>query len=166
MNWYAVFMETGFEEYLQNYLRGIFSDFHSLIPKRVVPEKRNGKYEKILKKLFPGYVLIHTKLDDEVYYRIRSVPHVIKILGNGTNYSPIDEAEIATLLRLLDNDGIIDYSEIFITNSIIQVKRGPLKGLEGMIVRVNTHTQRAKVKFNFMGQFRIFEVGIELLEMK
>jgi transcriptional antiterminator NusG len=166
MNWYAIFVETGFEEAVQQYLYFSLTDLHSLIPKRIVPEKRNGKFEKALKKLFPGYILVQTKLNDEVYLNIKHIPHLIKVLGYETNYSPIDETEIAIILKLINNEGVIDYSKVLIENSMVHVKDGPLKGLEGLIVRLNKHTHRAKIKLNFMGEQRVIEVGIEMLEAK
>jgi transcriptional antiterminator NusG len=166
MAWYAIFVETGFEESVQQYLYYFITNLHSLIPKRVVPEKRNGKYEKVLKKLFPGYILVQTELNDEMYQSIKYIPHLIKILGYGTNYSPINEAEIAMILKLINNEGIIDYSKVLIENSTVHVKDGPLIGLEGLITRINKHTRRAKIKLNFIGEPRIIELGIEMLEAK
>jgi transcriptional antiterminator NusG len=163
MNWYAIFVETGFEEIVQQYLHYFITNLYSLIPKRIVPEKRNGKFEKVIKKLFPGYILVQTELNDEIYLSIKHIPHLIKVLSYGTYYSPIDETEIAIILKLINNEGIIDYSKLLIKNAIVEVKDGPLKGLEGLILMVNKHTHRSKIKLNFMGEPRVIEVGIEML---
>ncbi|MCX7923139.1 MAG: KOW motif-containing protein [Clostridia bacterium] len=36
-------------------------------------------------------------------------------------------------------------------NSKVLVKDGPLYGMEGIIKKVNKHTNRAKIQLNFMG---------------
>jgi transcriptional antiterminator NusG len=164
MYWYAIFVETGYEETVQQYLNYNFADLYSLIPKRLVPEKKNGKFKKVVKKLFPGYLLIRAELDDTMVQKIKNIPHFIKILGYGAKYAPIPEAEIAIILKLINNEGIIDYSQVFIENSRVQVKEGPLKGLEGLIVKVNKHTRRVKIKLAFLGEARMIEVGIEMLQ--
>lgn len=163
MYWYAIFVETGYEETVEQYLHHFFNNLHSLIPKRFVPEKRNGRLQKVLKTLFPGYILIHTMLNDEMYQKMRYIPHLIKILGYKTSYPPIEEVEIAVILKLINNEGIIDYSKLLIENYVIEVIDGPLKGLEGLIIYVNKHTRRAKIKLNFMNKVRTIDVGIEML---
>jgi transcriptional antiterminator NusG len=166
MYWYAIFVETGYEETVQQYLIYNFPGLYALIPKRFVPEKKDGKFKKVVKKLFPGYLLIRAELDDAMFQKMKTIPHLIKILGYGAKYPPIAEAEIAVILRLINNDGIIDYSKVFIENSRIQVKEGPLKGLDGLIVKVNKHTRRVKIKLHFLGEARMIEVGIEMLQAR
>jgi transcriptional antiterminator NusG len=134
----------------------------SVIPKRKIPEKRNGKYHCVLKKLFPGYILLNADLNIEKYHVIKCIPELIKILGNGTYYSPINENEISVLLKLTNYDGIIDYSKIYVENSIVYVKDGPLLGFEGLIKKIDMHTNRAKIQINFMGEPRLVDVGLEM----
>jgi transcriptional antiterminator NusG len=162
MYWYAIFVETGYEETVQQYLIYNFADLYPLIPKRFVPEKKDGKFKKVVKKLFPGYLLIRAKLDDAMFQKMKNIPHLIKVLGYGSKYNPIAEAEIAIILRLINNEGIIDYSKIFIENSLVNVNEGPLKGLEWLIVKVNKHTRRVKIKLNFLGEARMIEVGMDM----
>lgn len=162
MNWYALFVETGAEDTTQKYLKYHYNDkIMSVVPKRKVPEKRNGINYSVLKKLFPGYVLLNADMDDEKYHVIKQIPKVIKILGNGRNYSPINENEISVILKLVGDDGVIDYSKIYLENSIIHVKDGPLKGFEGLVKKFNKHTNRAKIQINFMGEPRLIDVGAE-----
>lgn len=164
MNWYALFVETGQEEVVQKYIYYNYGNsMHTIIPKRKIPEKRNGKHFGVLKKLFPGYILLNADLDDNKYYVIKHIPKLIKILGNGTYYSSIDEDEISVILKLIDYRGVIDYSKIYIEGLRVFVKEGPLMGFEGMIKKVNKHTNRARVQLNFMGELRLVDVGIELL---
>jgi transcriptional antiterminator NusG len=166
MHWYVIFVETGSEDNVLQFLHYFVPNIQALIPKRVIPEKKGGEFKKVLKNLFPGYILIHTQLNDETYHKLIHIPHLIRILGYDTYYSPIDEAEIAIILKLVNHEGIIDNSKVFIENSVVEVIEGPLKGLEGLIVRVNKHTRRVKIKLYFMGEARVIEVGIEILQTR
>lgn len=165
MEWYAVFVERSKEEEVQKWLDFYFDrdTLRSLVPKRRLKEKKAGKSYCIFKKLFPGYVFIHTTMNLDKYRIIRSIPGLIRILNTDEYYSQIEESEMSIILRLVGDDSIIDYSRVFIENSKVLVKEGPLRGLEGIITKVNTHTNRAKVQLNFMGEPRFIDVGIEIL---
>ena len=165
MEWYVVFVETGKEENIQKWLSFHFSKdiLHSLVPKRRLTIKNNGKTYKILKKLFPGYVFVCTEMDIDKYKKIRSIPKLIRILNTGTYYTKIDEREMDIILKLVGNDDIVDYSKIFIENSRVCVKDGPLCGMEGIIRKVDKHKNRARIELNFMGELRTIDVGVEIL---
>ncbi|MCX7920823.1 MAG: antiterminator LoaP [Clostridia bacterium] len=165
MEWYAVFVETSKEEDVQKWLEFHFNkeSLQSLVPKRKLKEKRSGKSYSVIKKLFPGYVFIRTSMDLDKYRIITSVPRLLRILNTGTYYSQIEDEEMSLILKLVGEDSIIDYSRIFIENSRVLVKDGPLYGIEGIIKKINKHTNRAKVQLNFMGEPRFVDVGIEIL---
>ncbi|MCX7746941.1 MAG: antiterminator LoaP [Clostridia bacterium] len=165
MEWYALFVESGKEEEVQKWL-----DFHfdketlcSLIPKRCLREKKRGISYRVCKKLFPGYVFIQTDMDFNKYKVIKKIPGLIRVLNTGTYYSQINPDEMSLILRLLGDNAVIDLSRIFVLNSKILVKDGPLYGMEGLIKKLNKHTNRAKVQLNFMNEPRMVDLGIEIL---
>ncbi|MFG0216967.1 KOW motif-containing protein [Brevibacillus porteri] len=51
-----------------------------------------------------------------------------------------------------------------ITDSKITVKKGPLAGKEGIIKKVDRRKKRAKIVIDFLGDERMIDVGIEILE--
>jgi len=59
---------------------------------------------------------MHTHL----YYIIEQIPKVYRILYQGGDYfTRIDDEEIRPILKLVDEKSIIDYSKIFIENSLV-----------------------------------------------
>lgn len=166
MDWYALFVETGKENYVKSCLQLHFdkSVLYSFIPRKKITERKGGRLHHTIRTIFPGYVLIQTKMDNLVYNKIKSIPKTIKILGTGTPYSQIDEKEISIILKLVDSNDIIDYSKIYIENSVVFVKSGPLKGMEGIIFKIDKRKNRAKILVNFLAQMRTVDVGIEILE--
>lgn len=164
MNWYAVFVETGKEAIVQQCLRLQFGEnLTSLVPQRVVMEKRHGKFYKVTKKLFPGYIFLYMNLNSEIYHHVISLPSVYRILGAREGCIAIQSEEMIPLLRLLDGKEIIEVSKIAV-NSDVKVISGPLLGLEGLIQKINMHTRRAKIAVSFNGNVRLIDLGIELLE--
>ncbi|MBH8598733.1 MULTISPECIES: antiterminator LoaP [unclassified Thermoactinomyces] len=173
MNWYALFVETGQEETVKKLLHLHFdeSTLSAFVPKRRVPEKKLGKIYHVLKKMFPGYVLIKTKMNADLFYKIKKIPKCYRILGNRTHhskddeayYSTIDEEEISPILKLIGNDEVVDYSKIYVENSRVFVQSGPLKGMEGIIKKVDKRKKRAKILLNFMGTEKMIDVGVEII---
>ena len=166
MNWYALFVETGKESSIQKCIEHWFdkSVCYSLVPKRRLTEQKQGKKYQVVRTMFPGYVFINTDMCIEYYYKLISIPRVIKILNNGTYYSRIENEEIAPILRLVNNGEIIDYSRIFIVNSRVLVKSGPLHGMEGIIRRVDKRKGRAQISLDLLGSPKLFDLGVEILD--
>ena len=84
MEWYVIFVKTGEEELVQNWLTMYFNKLilNSIIPKKRICERIKGSMIYTIKKLFPGYVFINTEMNSEVYYKIKSIPTYVKVLGN------------------------------------------------------------------------------------
>lgn len=167
MNWYAIFVEPGKEEFVQKHLKYYFDNktLYSVVPKRKLIERKNGNYCTVIRKMFPGYVLVKTKMSNCIYTRIKSTPNIIKVLGNDGYFSTIDNKEIEPILRLISNNEIIDESQVYINASNIIVKSGPLKGMEGIIKTIDKRKKRAKILLNFMNKEKIIDVAIEIIEV-
>jgi transcriptional antiterminator NusG len=167
MEWYSLFVITGQEENVAEWLQLFFPEqrVRILIPKRKLVERRQGKCQSVLKKLFPGYVFINIEMDSTTYYRIKKVPNVIRILNSGQErYTRVFQEEINFIQRLLGEGDTVEYSFVYLENSQIVVKSGPLKGLEGLIKSVDRRKKRAKVLIPFMGLEKEIDVGIEMID--
>lgn len=164
MKWYVAFVETGKEEEVQKWLNHYFDKDtqRSIVPKRRLIEKKGGKPYPVIKKLFPGYVFIRIDMDLVKYKKIINIPYLIRFLGTGEYYSPINDSEMSVILKLVGDD-IIGYSKVLADNSKILVKEGCLCGMEGIIVKVDKHKNRAKIQLDFMGEKRVVDVGVEIV---
>ena len=165
MKWYVLFVETGRETLIQKWIQYFFdqSVCISIVPKRRLIESKQGKKYSVVKTMFPGYVFINTDMCVEVYYKLAKVPNMIRVLNNGSYWSNINDDEITSIVNLVGDNGIVDYSKIFIENSKVFVKDGPLLGMEGIIKKVDKHRSRAKIELILMGELRLIDVGIEMI---
>lgn len=194
MSWYVLFVETGSEDIVQKHLNSHFSqqDLYSFVPKRLVPEKRNGRFYSVLKTLFPGYLLIRTKMTPSLYYDLKKIPRSYRMLCNSSFeldkiygraqrkteislgderrsgdyyddfFCEIDEVEISQILNLTNDECIIEYSNVIVENSRIHVRSGPLFGMESSICKIDKRKRRAKIALDFFGGERKLELGIEV----
>ncbi|MCR4442389.1 MAG: antiterminator LoaP [Peptococcaceae bacterium] len=165
MEWYVLFVQTGKEEMVQKSLRYFFDEsfLQPFVPKRLLPEKRLGKLEYTSKTLFPGYVFIKTNMDQSLYHKLKNVPGYYRVLGNGSQFSAVTDEEMAVINELTRHSETVDISRIYLINSRVVVKSGPLQGLEGIIHKVDPRKRRAKILLNLAGEPKIVDVGIEVI---
>lgn len=166
--WYAIFVETGHEENFERLVKVLYPDenIEILIPKRKLIERRQGKTCEVIKKLFPGYVLVRTVMDTEIYYKLSQIPRVYGILKDECEPVPIREEEMAVILALISSGDTIDFSELYREGERIVVISGPLKGMEGIIEKVNARKKRVKVRLQFLGQEKRVDLGAHLIDKK
>ena len=165
MQWYALFVKTGEEETMRKYLEVLLSDINIkiLIPKRKLMERRRGRVYECIRTLLPGYVLIKTEMDINFYYRLKTMPGLIRILRDESDPLPIPEHEIAVILALTNQGDVIEFSEVYREGDRIMVKSGPMKGLEGIIDSYDHRKKRLKIRLELLGQIRRVDLGAELV---
>ena len=166
--WYAAFVGTGKEDKVKACLNYYFSDaFRFFVPKRQMRERKKGKWSNVLRTLFPGYVLINGSMDVEDYYNFKNVPGMWKLLGVDEELLPIPEWEVGQITRFISRGEIIGPSDLKEEEGgQVRVVAGPLTGMDGQIIRIDRRKGRAKVKMLFMGEERIIDFAVNLLEKK
>lgn len=164
--WYVLFTNTNQEEKVKRILEKEMKDeCKAIIPTRELRERKNGKWCNVKRKLFPGYVLIKTIMNTEIYYKLKSINGIIKLLGNDKEILTVSEKELKILKILIDNDdNNIGISTLYKENDSIKIIEGPLMGLEGQIVKIDYRKGRAKVNISFMNEEKVVELGIELMD--
>lgn len=170
MEWYALFVQADKEMLVESRIHAVFNEFvcTSLVPKRLMIERRQGIKHAAIKLLFPSYVLIRATMKPEIYYKIMEIPYVIKILNTGSTckdgcyWTSIDPSEIETILNLVDVNGVIHSSRVMVEGCGFIVEEGPLLGMEDRISKLDNHHNRAKVKLNFIGDTKTVDLAIKV----
>ncbi|RAL24452.1 antiterminator LoaP [Thermoflavimicrobium daqui] len=183
MDWYALFVQTGQEELVKALITKYIdeSTIKVMVPKRKIKERRQGRLYETSKIIFPGYVFLNTCMNIDLYYKLKQIPKYLHLLNNyqynidykyddiktqdsqNSAFCPIKKDEIDLILRLVQSKEEIGFSKVYTENSKIMVCSGPLKGLEGIIKKIDKRKNRAKIALNFMGMIQTVDVGIEIL---
>ena len=166
--WYAVFVKTGEEDDVCKKISIISEkdEIVTLVPKRIVPEKHNGVFVYKTKLLYPGYVLINTaETKPRLYEKVLEIPSVYKWIHNNGVLSPLYEEEVAILLKLVDEIGIIQKSYAIVKNTNIKIVEGPLKDNYCIIQKFDKHKKRAKVKLSPYGNEKLIDLGIDFIKV-
>lgn len=163
--WYAIFVITGEEDNVKERLQYKFNDsIRILVPKRKLKERKDGKWEYVIRTLFPGYVLLNGDVGIEDYYDMKGTPGILKFLRSGSELLEIHPWEMEVIGQLICNDETIGFSDVLVENGKVIVVEGPLLSMEGYIVSLNKRKGRVKVRLDFLGEERTVELGVNMLQ--
>ena len=99
--WYAIFVKTGEENLVKERLDYRFGGNPVvMIPKKIIKERKNGKWTRRVKNLFPGYIFIHGVLDAATYKKLWQVPGLYKLLCTDREPVQIPKYEIEVFSHL------------------------------------------------------------------
>lgn len=170
MNYYAVQVQTGQEEKIidnvQNLLLLRTDQQRFIFPKRILKIRKSGIVKKEAKPIFPGYFFIETeKIDTELYNSLRHTKGFYKFLKNNQSITPLIGNDLSILHHFLQFGQTISTSQVYFDeNDRICVTSGPLKGLEGLIIKVDKRKKRAKIKMDFANENLFIDLGFELIK--
>jgi transcriptional antiterminator NusG len=135
-------------------------------PKRRLTIRRAGKKEKEEKPLFSGYIFVEIdEIDQELYSIIRHIPDFFRFLKSNQDITPLSSDDLALIQHFVSFGEVAGASKVYFDeNDRIVVSEGPLKGLEGSIIKVDKRKQRAKIRVNFSDNSFVLDLGFEVLE--
>ena len=125
-----------------------------VVPTHDVTEVKRGKRIQRKKKYFPGYVLIKSEMDNNIYHMIKNIKRVSGFLGSkkGTPV-PVSDKEIEKILDQI-KDGVsqpkssIEYN----IGEKVQVIDGPFASFSGMVEDIDEEKLRLKVSVSIFGR--------------
>jgi len=158
--WYVVHTYSGYENKVKANLEKIVENrgLHEYIVDIAVPmeehiEIKEGKKKTILKKVFPGYVLVKMILTDETWYVIRNTRGVTGFVGPSSKPVPLSDEEVISM-RLENIETVMDLAP----GDNIRVSSGPLESFVGIIQGISDDKQKVKVMISMFGR----ETPVEL----
>jgi transcriptional antiterminator NusG len=168
MQYYAIHVLTDSEDDFSRRLAPIIGKDRLIIPKKLLAIRRKGITRKVLMPVFRGYVFIQSDniLEElDVFWAIRHTQGFIRFLRESSAPSPMSERDLALLRHFISLGEYADTSKVtFDENDRIVVLEGPLKGLEGHIVKVDRRKGRARIILDmYESQFPI-DLGFEVVE--
>ncbi len=163
--WYAIFVKTGEENLVKERLDYRFKGNPAvMIPKKIIKERKNGKWYRRVRNLFPGYIFIHGVLDEKNYKNLWQVPGLFKLLCTDREPVQIPPYEIEIFSHLFDKEDVIEESDIYMEGDEVSIINGPLTALKGKIIKVDKRKGRARVLLNFLGEERIIDLGVNIIQ--
>jgi transcription termination/antitermination protein NusG len=168
MRYYTIHVLTGSEGDFARRLLPILGKDRLIIPKKLMPIRRRGVTRKELQPIFPGYIFLQSEDilgESAAYWAIRRTEGFIRFLRESASPTPLSERDLGLIRHFISFGEFADTSKVtFDENDRIVVLEGPLKGLEGHIVKVNRRKGRAKILLDIYDSPYPIDLGFEVVE--
>lgn len=168
--WYILHAYSGHEDRVKKNLeqRVTTMDVGHKIAKVVVPtedeiEIKDGKRIPVPKRIFPGYILVQMRMDEESWYVVRNTPGVTGFVSAEDERDkrpkpvPLEQNEVDQILNLMDSDQP-RVRVGFTKGMMIRIVDGPFVDFMGTVDEVNADQSKIKVLVSFFGR----ETPVEL----
>lgn len=168
--WYVLHTQSGYEKKVKEKIEARAKSlnmegkiYEIAIPTEEVTEIKANRKVVARKKLFPGYLLIRCRLDDDSWYAIRNTEGVTGFVGAGNKPTPLTRRDVEGFITV--EDGPTDEAPKRVKPRLeyemgetVQVKDGPFADFSGEIVEINEDHLKMKVLVNIFGR----ETPVEL----
>jgi len=162
--WYVVHTYSGHEAKVKKNLESRIETmdmsekiFEVIVPTEEEIEIKNGQRRTVNKKVYPGYVLVKMKMDDDSWYVVRNTPGVTSFVGMGTKPTPLGESEVSAIKTQMTAEAPRVKLSLAVGDNV-RIVDGPFQDFEGRIDEVNQEKGRVKVLVSFFGR----ETAVEL----
>ncbi len=170
MNYYTIQVKTRTEEKFIKLFKALNPDtgmgIHFL--QRTLNLRKNGITKPSLSPIFPGYLFVEIDENDSIdnyYWQLRRTDGFYRFLKSNQNIIPLSGKDLELVLHFLKKAGSIAGVSLahFDENSRIIIEEGPLKGLEGKIIKVDKRKGRAKIKLDIYGNSFAIDLAFKVI---
>lgn len=168
-NWYVVHTYSGYENKVK---ANIEKTIESLklqdqilevsVPMQDVIEVKNGVKKRVQKKLFPGYVLLHMVMNDDVWYVVRNTRGVTGFVGPDSKQPvPLSDAEMRSM-GIRNDEVTVDFE----IGDTVMVTSGVWENTTGQIKQINTHKQIVTISVDMFGRETPVEISFSDVKVR
>lgn len=160
-NWYVVHTYSGYENKVKANLEKRvetmgMSDliFRVIIPEEEETDFKDGKKRTVMRKTFPGYVLLELVMTDDSWYVVRNTPGVTGFIGSsggGAKPTPLLPEEVEFILKQM---GITErkIAGQYTIGDLVEVLEGPFANFQGKVEEIDDAKGKLKVSVDMFGR--------------
>ena len=165
--WYVVHTYSGYENKVKANLEKRVESmgmedkiFRVLVPMEEEIVNKDGKKKSVMRKVYPGYVLVEMIQTDDSWYVVRNTPGVTGFVGStgsGSKPTALLPEEVEQILRHMGIQEPKPKLDFELKESV-RVKVGPFANFVGTIEEIMPEKGKLKVHVNMFGR----ETPVEL----
>lgn len=127
-----------------------------------------GEWKLVRGTLLPGYVFVQTSNPEKVAHGLREVPAFTRLLGNSDeSFTPLTADEVSWLNAFANVEThVVEMSQGVIEGDRVLVTKGPLRGHEGRIARIDRHRRTAELEVHMFGRTKRIKFGLEIIRKR
>ena len=158
--WYAIHVLSQYENKVKNYIDKVKKErgFDEKINEVIIPmdtevKRVQGKKVEKKTKVFPGYVLINMKMDDESFNFIKRVPGVTNFVSSSQKKPvALKDSEVKEILESLNPDKGFIPKKKFEKDMIVRIVEGPFTEFSGKIETVFEEKEMLRIMISIFGR--------------
>lgn len=168
--WYVVHCYSGYENKVRHAIEQRIETmgmrdkiFDVIVPTEEEIEVKEGKRRTVERRVFPGYILVEMKMDEDSWYVVRNTPGVTGFVGMGNDPTPLRPDEVKAIIARMDSTT----PTIKVTYKVGQKVRiidGPFNDFMGLVAAIDQDKSKVRVMVNFFG--RDTPVELDFLEVE
>lgn len=171
--WYVVHTYSGYENKVKANLEKRVETmgmqdkiFRVIVPEEEEVDIKDGKKKTVMRKTFPGYVLVELIMTDDSWYVVRNTPGVTGFIGSsggGAKPTPLLPEEVDFILKKMGvNERRVDID--YEVGELVEVVEGPFAGFQGKIEEIDLEKDKIKVSVDMFGRETNMELDYEQIE--
>jgi transcription antitermination factor NusG len=157
--WYALYTRHQHEKTIAQSLEG--KGFEVFLPLYNAVHRWKDRTKQLSLPLFPCYVFLRT--GGREWLPVLTTPGVHMVVSCSGLPTPIPEAEIDALRRVVENSTLVEPHPFLRTGDWVRVRSGPLADVEGILVRKKSKF-RLVLSVEMLGKSASVEVDLASVE--
>ncbi len=156
--WYVLYAQSNYEnkvcEAIQQRVEA--TGMEKFVPEIFVPVQKkivvkNGKQTVKNERIFPGYVLIKMKLDEDTWTIISNTEGVRGFVKTDKYPRPLPEKEVKAIMQFMEVETPA-YQSSFNVGEAVKINDGPFADFIGSISEIDDIKGKIKVMISFLGR--------------
>lgn len=137
--------------------------FDVIVPTEEEIEVKDGKRRTVERRVFPGYILVEMKMDEDSWYVVRNTPGVTGFVGMGTEPTPLRPEEVKQIMDRMSEEAP-KVKVNFKIGQRVRIIEGPFNDFVGTVAAIDPDKSKVRVMVNFFG--RDTPVELDFLEVE
>jgi transcriptional antiterminator NusG len=150
--WYVLNIKTGYEDKVKDAIfakkenNELPQEVNVLIPTENVLAMKNNKKEVRKRKFFPGYLIVNIDLNEDTYWKIKTITGVSGFLG-GSTPTPLSDDDVKSLMTKIEETSKENPKPAvdFYKGEMVRITEGPFKHFTGVVEEVNLQKSKLLV---------------------
>src|SRR5215212_9762355 len=162
--WYVVHCYSGYEKKVCHAIEQRIETmgmrdkiFDVIVPTQEEIEVKEGKRKTVERRVFPGYILVQMKMDEDSWYVVRNTPGVTGFVGMGNEPTALRPEEVNQIMRRMENPAPM-IKVTFKPGQRVRIIDGPFNEFIGTVGEIDMEKAKVRVMVSFFGR----ETPVEL----
>lgn len=168
--WFVIHCYSGYENKVRHAIEQRIETmgmrdkiFDVIVPTQEEIEVKEGKKRTVERRVFPGYILVEMKMDEDSWYVVRNTPGVTGFVGNGNEPTALRPEEVKAIMDRMEETGVtirVDYK----VGQKVRITDGPFNDFIGTVAAIDQDKSKVRVMVNFFGRDTPVELDFQQVE--